>query len=80
MSVPRFWDTDDFHSRGPVYFLLENFPPILMACTAHEARSYFESKEPWEDYDICIFDDTMSFCYAASHEDRFILSQAPPKF
>ena len=46
-----------------------------MTCMPREVRVYFASKELWEDYDICIFDETMTFCYAASQEDRFVLTR-----
>jgi hypothetical protein len=34
-----------------------------------EFISYFTEKEPWEDYDICLFDRSFSWCVALTHEE-----------
>jgi|GEM_PF-1513714 len=71
----NFWESSEFLNRDRLFLFVENHPTILMTCMPREVRVYFASKELWEDYDICIFDETMTFCYAASHEDRFVLTR-----
>lgn len=62
-----------FRARKNIYFYLESGDvrenDDLRICDALDLIQYVEQKEPWEDHDICAFDDSMTWCLAVSHED-----------
>jgi hypothetical protein len=54
-----------------VYVFYENANELYLT-TIKAMAHYLRSREPWEDYDICIFDSSFDWCLAASHEDRYV--------
>jgi len=54
-----------------VYVFCENTNELYHA-TIKAMAHYLKGREPWEDYDICIFDSSFDWCLAASHEDRYV--------
>jgi len=53
------------------YSFFENTNELFL--TSPKAMAdYLQRREPWEDYDICIFDTSLKWCIAISHEDRCI--------
>jgi hypothetical protein len=59
-------------SSGNAKLLVENFSSELYLTTIKAMAHYLKSREPWEDYDICIFDSSFDWCLAISHEDRYV--------
>jgi hypothetical protein len=47
--------------------LFENSREVYRASIG-EIRDYFAAREPWEDYDIYLFDEELRFCIAFTHE------------
>jgi len=72
--------SDAFSQVERVYFFVESGDALenetLHICAPSEAFEYLQSKEPWEDYDICLFDNTLSWCFAISHNDRYVIAHA----
>jgi len=62
-----------FLARKNIYFYLESGEvpedEILRICDATDLVQYVKQKEPWEDYDLCTFDESMTWCLAVSHND-----------
>jgi hypothetical protein len=54
-----------------VYVFYENTNELYLT-TIKAMAYYLKSREPWEDYDICIFDSSFDWCLAVSHEDRYV--------
>ena len=53
------------------YAFYENTNELYLT-TIKAMAHYLKSREPWEDYDICIFDSSFDWCLAISHEDRYV--------
>jgi hypothetical protein len=54
-----------------VYAFYENTDELYFT-TIKAMVHYLKNREPWEDYDICIFDSSVDWCLAISHEDRYV--------
>jgi len=54
-----------------VYAFYENTDELYLT-TIKDMVHYLQSRAPWEDYDICIFDPFFNWCLAISHEDRYV--------
>ncbi len=37
---------------------------------------FWENRKPWEDYDFCIFPDTLDWCIGFTHNDYCILKES----
>jgi hypothetical protein len=54
-----------------VFTFFENTSEVY--CTTWAAvLQYLQKREPWEDYDICVFDESLDWCFGISHEDRLV--------
>jgi len=53
--------------QQPLYIFFENGKKLYRA-NIEQIRVYFKEKEPWEDYDIYIFNDTMNWCIVFTHK------------
>ena len=56
------------------YVYFENTSELYKATPA-QLVAYLSKKEPWEDYDICIFDSGMKWCIGVTHNDDIVLSE-----
>lgn len=54
-----------------VYAFYENTDELFRT-TIKAMVHYLQSRAPWEDYDICIFDPSFNWCLAVSHKDRCV--------
>jgi hypothetical protein len=45
----------------------------LFEASPNELSEYFNKRQPWEDYDFCIFDPEMKWCIGITHNDDVIL-------
>ena len=52
---------------GRIHVFFEGGREVYEADIA-DVRTYFAKKQPWEDYDIYLFDDEMSWCITITHE------------
>ena len=48
---------------------LENYD-LMVRATATAALRFFSELEPWEDIDACLFDDSMDWCAAVTHNSQ----------
>ncbi|HEY5298660.1 MAG TPA: hypothetical protein VIK59_12140 [Verrucomicrobiae bacterium] len=68
--------TDDLSNlpileASKVYAFYENTDELYLT-TIKAMVHYLKNREPWEDYDICIFDSSFNWCLAVSHEDKYV--------
>jgi hypothetical protein len=73
---------DDFYvvmekllSKKGVYFYQEGSPTtkiVLQLATVSEIIAFFKMRQPWQDKDYYVFDDTLTFCAAITHDDDII--------
>jgi len=54
-----------------VYTFYENTDELYFT-TIKAMAVYLANRQPWEDYDICIFDSSFDWCLGVSHEDRYV--------
>ena len=47
---------------------------LLRIATPLEVLDYLKNKEPWEDYDICLFDDSLEWCVGITHNDEIFVT------
>lgn len=57
----------------PLFAYFENYN-IMVQASAQSLIGFIELREPWQDYDICIFDENFKWCAALTHnnEAKFI--------
>ena len=49
---------------------------LLRRCTFPEVESFIENRQPWEDYDFCVFPLDLSWCAGFTHNARWFISRA----
>ncbi len=54
-----------------VYLYFENLNEVRQSTIAN-LEAYLSTKEPWEDYDICVFDDRFKWFIGVTHNDAII--------
>lgn len=42
----------------------------MVLTTVDTLLSFLEKREPWQDFDMCIFDQEMTWCVALTHNDE----------
>jgi hypothetical protein len=63
-------------NNSSIYFYIES-AALLHSAEPQTVQAYLAKKEPWEDYDICLFDKSLDWCLGATHNDELFL--ADPK-
>ncbi len=48
---------------------VENYETMIRT-TAPAVLQFLKAREPWQDFDVCIFDDEISWCVALTHNDE----------
>lgn len=66
LNKPQFLD------RKSILFYLEA-AQILRRTTPTAVADYFATREPWEDYDVCLFDESLKWCVGITHNDDVIV-------
>lgn len=66
------FDDPLFNGKRFVYAFFENVDELYRT-TIEDLRDYLECKEPWEDYDICVFDESLDWFVGCSHNDRIVV-------
>lgn len=55
-------------SKDIVAFM-ENYETMILT-NANTLLPFLEKREPWQDFDVCIFDQEMTWCVALTHNDE----------
>ena len=59
------------HSRtAREVFVLFEHSADLRRTSVPQLLSFLKERQPWENTDICVFDDTFSWCVGLTHNDR----------
>lgn len=58
-----------FSGVKTVIVYMENYGTMIRT-TAPTALQFLKAREPWQDFDVCIFDDEISWCVALTHNDE----------
>ena len=66
--------SDEFRHKERLLVLFEN-PDELYVASGEQIFSYVSNRNPWEDYDLCIFDEAMTWCVGVTHDDKIILAK-----
>jgi hypothetical protein len=68
----EFLSDSRFLARKEILFYLES-ADCLRRTTPTSAAHYFSTREPWEDYDVCLFDESLEWCVGVTHNDDIIV-------
>ena len=68
---PSYLNETRFLNRKSVFFYMDG--SVLRRAKPAEIPQYLSKREPWEDYDICLFDETLSWCVGITHNDHVIV-------
>ncbi|WP_028314852.1 hypothetical protein [Desulfatibacillum aliphaticivorans] len=61
-----------FLNLNKIYYYFD-FSNQLFETLPKEILEFYDSLQPWEDYDFCIFDSGMKWCIGVTHNDDVIL-------
>lgn len=64
-NVERSW----FSTEDNYIVYMENYD-VMVLSQAKTFIAFLEGREPWQDYDLCIFDEGITFCVALTHNDE----------
>lgn len=62
----------NFLNLNKVFYYFDSSNQLFEA-SPKEVSEYYNSRQPWEDYDFCIFDSEMRWCIGITHNDDVIL-------
>ncbi|MDB6034853.1 MAG: hypothetical protein JWM16_5191 [Verrucomicrobiales bacterium] len=68
-----------FLGKKRVFFFLES-ASLLHSADPQAVVNYLAQREPWEDYDICLFDESYEWCVGLTHNDDIIVSDPKEVF
>ena len=57
-----------------IFFYLDPAPCFLYLTEPESVLNYLAKRQPWEDYDICLFDESLEWCIGITHNDDIIVS------
>ena len=58
-----------FSGIQAVIVYMENYETMIRT-TAPAVLQFLKAREPWQDFDVCIFDDEINWCVALTHNDE----------
>lgn len=58
-----------FSGVQAVIVYMENYGTMIRS-TVPAVLQFLKAREPWQDFDVCIFDDEISWCVALTHNDE----------
>lgn len=71
----NYLDNEAFRNRRLVFFYFDN-PAMLREANPGEIAEYYRKREPWEDYDFCVFDESLKWCVGVTHNDDIIVVES----
>ncbi len=54
-------------------YVLFEYPRELRQASGEAVKEFLRSKEPWEDYDLCIFGTNLSWCVGVTHNAKVLV-------
>lgn len=54
---------------GKLFLYMENYDLMILAAAERVSR-FLQQREPWQDFDVCIFDQEITWCAALTHNDQ----------
>jgi len=70
--TPDYLNSRYFLTRKSVFFYLDSQEGLHQTEPA-EVLQYLSTREPWENYDICLFDETLEWCVGITHDNYVIV-------
>ncbi|HEY8941424.1 MAG TPA: hypothetical protein VIM59_14590 [Cellvibrio sp.] len=58
-----------FNEKERYVVYMENYE-VMVLSKADDFVKFLNNREPWQDYDACIFDENLTFCIAITHNDE----------
>ena len=65
-------ESSKFLNIDKVFYYFDSSKQLFKASTK-EITDYVKKRQPWEDYDFCIFDLEVKWCIGITHNDDVIL-------
>ncbi len=78
-DTPDILGRESFLGLNRVFFLLEG-PLRIFETSALAVQAFVEGKDVWEDYNICVFDESYEWCIGITHNDTILVSDQNGKF
>lgn len=66
------FDSEIFRSKKSLYVLFES-PYELYIASGEEIFQFYHALEPWEDYDFCVYDETLNWCIGVTHNEDVLV-------
>ena len=58
-----------FEKADSVVVYMENYE-VMVRSTANTVLRFLNTREPWQDFDVCIFPEDVTWCAALTHNDE----------
>ncbi|MDR7090661.1 hypothetical protein [Cellvibrio fibrivorans] len=58
-----------FHEGRRHIVYMENYDVMILS-KVDDFLTFLANREPWQDYDVCIFDEEITFCVALTHNEE----------
>jgi hypothetical protein len=65
-----------FLRRSTVYLWIDGTDVVHLVKPSAIA-AYLQRRQSWEDYDLCLFDDTCEWCVGITHNEDVIIAEQP---
>ena len=62
-------DVTWFSGSGELVVFMENYDTMVLS-TSGPVLKFLNNREPWQDFDVCIFDQEVTWCVALTHNDE----------
>lgn len=66
-------NTSQFLKHQTIFFVIEGTHTVIRSARPCEIVNYIKKREPCEDYDICLFDSSFSWCVGITHNDDIVI-------
>ena len=54
---------------GKLFLYVENYN-LMIITSAERISRFLQEREPWQDFDMCIFNEDITWCAALTHNDQ----------
>lgn len=72
-KATNVFQSQKFLEKDRIFFYLES-ASLLYLAEPQTILHYLAGRQPWEDYDICLFDESLEWCVGITHNDDVIVS------
>ena len=71
-EAPELLYSGDLQDKEQLYVFFENLQSVRLT-SGRDLSAFLRDREPWEDYDICVFEEGLEWAAFLTHDDRTVL-------